>query len=165
MYSYEDRIRALKLYIKYGKSAAATVRELGYPSRKNLHRWYRTYIETGGLPERPPSTQKYSIEQKQRAVDHYLSHGRCLARTTRALGYPCVEMLAKWIDELNPGMRQRFTGKVRGTALSHAQKQDAVIELCSRQGAASEVAVDVGVSRQVLYKWKDQRLDDEVGPY
>lgn len=29
MYSYEDRIRALKLYIKYGKRAAATVRELG----------------------------------------------------------------------------------------------------------------------------------------
>lgn len=38
MYSYEERIRAVKLYIKYGKSAAAVVGELGYPLRKNLRR-------------------------------------------------------------------------------------------------------------------------------
>ncbi|MDZ4058204.1 MAG: DUF4817 domain-containing protein, partial [Polynucleobacter sp.] len=34
MYSYEQRIKAVELYIKYGRSAAATVRELGYPSKK-----------------------------------------------------------------------------------------------------------------------------------
>ncbi len=164
MYSYEDRIRAVELYLKYGKSASATVRELGYPSPKNLRRWYLTYVDKGGLQERPCPKPKYSTEQKQRAVDHYLSHGRCLASTTRALGFPCVEMLGKWIDELQPGMRRRFTGKARGTSLSRAQKQHAVIELCSRQGAASEVAVEVGVSRQVLYKWKDQLLDGEAGP-
>ncbi len=36
MYSYEDRVRAVQLYIKYGRSAAATTRELGYPSRKSV---------------------------------------------------------------------------------------------------------------------------------
>lgn len=164
MYSYEDRIRAVELYLKYGKSASATVRELGYPSPKNLRRWYRTYVETGGLPERPRPKPKYSMEQKQKAVDHYLSHGRCLARTTRALGFPCVEVLGKWIDELHPGTRRRFTGKARGTSLSRAQKRHAVLELCSRQGSASEVALEVGVSRQVLYKWKDQLLDGEASP-
>ena len=41
MYSYEDRIRAMQLYIKYGKRTAAVILELGYPSRKNLRRWYR----------------------------------------------------------------------------------------------------------------------------
>jgi hypothetical protein len=30
MYSYEDRIRAVKLYIKLGKRTAATIRQLGY---------------------------------------------------------------------------------------------------------------------------------------
>ena len=30
MYTYEQRIKAVKLYIKYGRSAAATVHELGY---------------------------------------------------------------------------------------------------------------------------------------
>jgi putative transposase len=41
MYSYEDRIKAVELYIKYDKSAAATVQELGYPSYKMLIRWYK----------------------------------------------------------------------------------------------------------------------------
>jgi len=39
MYSYEDRIKAVTLYIKYDLSTADTVRELGYPSRKMLVRW------------------------------------------------------------------------------------------------------------------------------
>ena len=32
MHSYEDRIRAVKLYIKLGKRAGATIRQLGYPT-------------------------------------------------------------------------------------------------------------------------------------
>ena len=32
MYSYEDRIRAVKLYLKLGKRIAATLRQLGYPT-------------------------------------------------------------------------------------------------------------------------------------
>ena len=67
MYSYEDRMKAVQLYITYGRSAAAVVREPGHPSRKNLRRWYRTYVETGGLPEGARPKLKYSIEQKQRA--------------------------------------------------------------------------------------------------
>lgn len=45
MYSYEDRIRAVELYIRYGRKAAAVVRELGYPSCKNLIRWVREWVE------------------------------------------------------------------------------------------------------------------------
>ena len=36
MYSYEDRIRAVHLYISLGKRGAATVRQLGYPTTKAL---------------------------------------------------------------------------------------------------------------------------------
>lgn len=50
MYTDEQRIKAVKLYIKYGRSAAATVRELRYPSKKNLRRWHTIYIRTGRLP-------------------------------------------------------------------------------------------------------------------
>ena len=32
MYSYEERLRAVKLYIKLGKRVRATIRELGYPT-------------------------------------------------------------------------------------------------------------------------------------
>lgn len=43
MFSYEDRIRAVKLYIKLGKSLGATIRQLGYPTKNSLIGWYREY--------------------------------------------------------------------------------------------------------------------------
>ena len=36
MYSYEDRMRALALYVKLGKRPHATIRELGYPTKNAL---------------------------------------------------------------------------------------------------------------------------------
>lgn len=36
MYSKEEREKAIKLYIKYGKCAADVIRKLGYPDRKTL---------------------------------------------------------------------------------------------------------------------------------
>jgi hypothetical protein len=36
VYSHEDRMRAVVLYIKYDFSAADTTRELEYPGRKTL---------------------------------------------------------------------------------------------------------------------------------
>lgn len=110
MYSYEDRIRAVQLYIKYGKRTVTVIRELGYPSRKNLPRWYRAYIEAGDLPKRSRPKPRYTPEQKRTAVDHYSDHGCCLAGTRRALGYPSREVLASWVDELRPGTRRVVTG-------------------------------------------------------
>ncbi|MCY1552234.1 hypothetical protein D9M68_886160 [compost metagenome] len=39
MYSYEDRMRAVALYIKPGKRAKAAIRQLGYPSKNALKGW------------------------------------------------------------------------------------------------------------------------------
>ena len=36
MYSYEDRIRAVELYIKLGKRTSPTIRQLGYPTKNAL---------------------------------------------------------------------------------------------------------------------------------
>jgi hypothetical protein len=36
MYSYEDRIRAVELYIKLGKRVRPTIRQLGYAERAPL---------------------------------------------------------------------------------------------------------------------------------
>ncbi len=43
MFSYEDRIRAVKLYIKLGKRLGATIHQLGYPTKNSLIGWYREY--------------------------------------------------------------------------------------------------------------------------
>lgn len=36
MYSYEERMKAIELYIKYDQCATDTIRELGYPDRKSF---------------------------------------------------------------------------------------------------------------------------------
>jgi transposase-like protein len=43
MYSYEERIRAVKLYIKLGKRTGPTIRQLGYPTKNSLKGWYQEY--------------------------------------------------------------------------------------------------------------------------
>ena len=106
MYSYEERMKAVKLYIKYGLCAADTVRELGYPYRKMLARWYKEYKETGDLHKQFIKRPKYTPEQMKAAVDYYLEHGRNISRTVRTLGYPSREVLTEWISELAPGTRK-----------------------------------------------------------
>ena len=84
MYSYEERIRALKLYVKLGKRLGITIRQLGYPTKNSLIGWYREYeryrdLQMGYVR----SSGKYSVEQMQVAVQHYLDHGRCPSGTGR----------------------------------------------------------------------------------
>ncbi len=43
MFTEEEKIRAIELYFKYGKKLAPVVRELGYPSKRNLRRWSRSW--------------------------------------------------------------------------------------------------------------------------
>ena len=93
MHSYEDRIRAVELYFRYGKRLTVVVRELGYPSVKQLGRWVRIFEEYGDLPRELKPRKRYSHAQKVAAVEHYLTHGGCLAYTRRAFGYPSNEVL------------------------------------------------------------------------
>ncbi|MGF6873575.1 transposase-like protein [Paraburkholderia sp. MM5477-R1] len=95
MYSYEDRIQAVRLYLKLGKRIRATIRQLGYPTKNSLKGWHREYEQCHDLRiGYVRAAQRYSAEQKQAAVDHYLNHDRCAAATLRALGYPSRGTLA-----------------------------------------------------------------------
>jgi len=163
MYSYEDRIRAVKLYIKLGQRTGATIRQLGYPTKNALKSWHREYEQGRDLPVGyARSKPKYSDEQKKVAARHYLDHGRCLAATVKALGYPCIEALAAWVDALHPETRKRVVGKARSVPRPPELRQAAVIELCTRQASARAVAQKLAVSRGALYKWKNQLLGSEA---
>lgn len=48
MFTEEEKIRAIELYFKYGKKLAPVIRELGYPSKRNLRRWIRSWEAGGG---------------------------------------------------------------------------------------------------------------------
>ena len=112
MYSYEDRVRAVKLYIKLGKRIAATICELGYPTKNALKGWHREFERSRDLPMGyVRSKWKYSDEQKRLAVDHYLTHGRSIAATRKALGFPCRQTLADWVVELHPDAAKCIVGR------------------------------------------------------
>lgn len=50
MYSYEDRLRAVQLYIKLEKRVRLTIRPLGYPTKDAFKSWYRAYERSADMP-------------------------------------------------------------------------------------------------------------------
>lgn len=160
MYSYDDRLRAVRLYIKLGKRAGLTIRQLGYPTKNALKAWHRAYEQRQDLPPAYMREPKYTQAQRQQAVEHFAAHGRCLAVTIKALGYPSRSLLASWIRDAHPELRPRV-GQAH-EALSSQDRQSAVMALCLRQGSAQQVAQELGVSRPSLYNWRNQLLSNEA---
>ncbi len=64
MYSYEDRLRAVRLYIKLGKRVGLTILPLGYPTENALKGWYRAYEKRLDLPAGYVRQPMYSQAQK-----------------------------------------------------------------------------------------------------
>ena len=46
-YTREQRLRAVRLYERYGRSAVAVIDELGYPSGQTLAVWHRLWVRAG----------------------------------------------------------------------------------------------------------------------
>lgn len=159
MYSYEDRLRAVHLYIKLGKRIGLTIRQLGYPTKNALKAWYLEYEQRRQLRAGYTRPAKYSRADKKRAVEHYLEHGRCIAATIKALGYPSRSLLSAWLQELR-SQRTRVVGRTR--ELAPEAKQSAVIAFCTRPVSAQTLADEIGVSRGSLYKWKNQLLGHDA---
>lgn len=157
MYSYEERMRAVKLFIQYDHSFASIKRELGYPnSRVTLNAWFAEYQKNNTLHQNFIKTEKYSAEQRQHAINHYYEHGRCISRTIRSLGYPSRTLLKQWLVESHP---EDFSDCVKRVSLINfttEQKEQAALDLCTREGNAKSVADKYGVSQCSLYKWKHQ---------
>jgi len=149
----------VQLYVKLGKRIGLTIRQLGYPTKNALKTWYREYEQSHELRAGYTRPAKFSQADKERAVEHYLEHGRCIAATIKALGYPCRSLLSVWLQALHP-QRTRVIG--RSQELAREAKQSAVIAFCTRPASAQAVADEVGVSRGSLYKWKNQLLGHDA---
>ena len=163
MYSYDDRIRAVKLYIKFGKRLAPTIRQLGYPTKNALKIWYQEYERSQDLSFGYVRTKRtYSDEQKVAAVNHFLDTGRCISATIEALGYPGRETLRAWVIEHHPEAVKRIVGRARSQPRPMDLKRMAVLALCTRDESAQTVAEKLGVCRPTLYNWKNQLLGPEV---
>lgn len=163
MYSYEDRVRAVKLYFELGRRLRLTLLKLGYPTKNSLIAWVREFEHKQNLKQGYQRQKwKYDEEDRRRAVEHYVENGHCLAYTRRTLGYPCRITLNKWIRELRPDLCKTIVGKSPSSAFSFPEKQEAVIALNTRNGTGLEVAKLIGVSRPTLYNWSTQLLGEMV---
>ena len=160
MYSYDDRIRAVRLYIQYDKSAAAVIRELGYPERKTLRYWYKEYLRDNGLKKKFVRSPKYNGAQKEAAVKHYMEHGKCASRTIRALGYPSRALLKQWVMELCPEEKPHCSAGRSLVHLTKEQKEAAVMELCTKDENAQEIASRYHVSRCSIYQLARELLGE-----
>ncbi|WP_411268846.1 hypothetical protein [Enterococcus sp. OL5] len=118
MFSHEERVKAIQLFLKYDCSYTTSIRELDYPSVGALRKWYKKYLITGALHLKHRKKSKYFEEQKRIAVNHYFEYGQCYARTIRMLGYPNRESLRQWCEELAPRAR-----KLRKSAIKLNQDQ------------------------------------------
>ena len=155
MYSYEDRKRAVELYIKYDFSASSVILELGYPeSSRSITRWYKEYKETGELRKARRGKRVYTSQQRECAVRYYLEHGKNLHKTVKALGYPHRETLAQWINEDCPEEKRYCKHGTPEVYLTPEQREHAAIDLCTRTGKAQVVADEYHVSRTTLYNYK-----------
>ena len=87
----------------------------GYPTKNVLKGWYREYERRFDLPRGyARSKPKYSQKQKEVAVGHFFDHGRCIAFTIKALGYPARKSLRSWIHELHPELHIRSSADPTG---------------------------------------------------
>jgi len=65
VYTREERMKAVELYIKHKKNATPVIRALGYPENASLSRWYKIYMkekETGILHDKLFWLLKYPLE-------------------------------------------------------------------------------------------------------
>lgn len=154
MYSYEERLKAVKLYIQYDRSYASVYRELGYPpSSHSIKLWVKEYEQNGDLHKSYNKANKYSDEQRQAAIRYYVEHGRSKSRTVKALGYPTRQQLTEWIKQDLPDEVRPCTSSRSLVHLSKEQKEQVAIELCTRDGSAQEIADKYNVSRYSVYNW------------
>ena len=68
MYSREEKLKAVELFIKYDKSPASAIRELGYPCRATLYAWYEEYLANGCRAPSTSAHRRYTEDQKRAAV-------------------------------------------------------------------------------------------------
>lgn len=161
MYSYEDRIRAVKFYINCGYNAAYTVRKLGYPDVTNIKHWYREYSELNDLHHGRKKVSKYTDKEKRDAVDYYFSHDCNALRTVKELGYPSRPLLVQWVNELCPQEGERrcksFKPHVR---CSQEEKIQAVMESCKGNLKLAQIAEIYGVTPSAVSTWRKELLGE-----
>lgn len=162
MYSLEEKKKAVDLYIQYDKQLSKTIKTFGYPSRNSLRGWYYEFRDSGEFKDTYTRKQRYSEDEKEKAIKYYFEHGTNATKTIAALGYPCRAVLKQWIAEKFPGQQKDCSYRKSLIEYTEEQKESAVKELLLREKPVKDIADNIGVDRVTLYNWKNQQLGKEA---
>ncbi|MGN1134054.1 MAG: IS3 family transposase [Oscillospiraceae bacterium] len=161
MYTYEQRMKAVQLYIKSDKDFNSVYNELGYPSPNSLLKWYKEFISTGDLKVSAALKPRFTREQIEYALKYYYEHGQKIVATIRAIGYPSRVTLSTWIAE-NPEFEKYAPDTCNDTKdlikYSTEQKKEIVIEWLESGEPAYKIAAKYSVSKSVISQWKKDLL-------
>lgn len=160
MYTYEERLRAVKTYIALDFRLNRTIAELGYPSHQALRDWYKEYSEKGDLHRDFIRESQYTQQQKEEAIEHYYANGRNLSKTSKALGYAKRDTIRKWVAETLPAEKINCVIGHAVVKCTEEQKRQAVVEFCARDGCSEKIANSYGVSHSTLYVWKRKLFEN-----
>jgi len=152
MYDYEQRIKAVEMYLELN-SAEKVVKHLGYPSLKILRKWIYEYKETGDLHKesRKINPRKYTIEEKEAAVNFYLNSKYGYHKAAKILGYPASSMqLRSWVME-----SKKYKNKTCDLSLDMIEYSKdnfikAVVELCDCKDSLETICEKYNISKNIL---------------
>lgn len=169
MYSQEERIKAVQLYIESGNCEGEVIRVLGYPSPNTLRSWYKEYLCTGALHAASAPKPRYTEQQKAVAVAYFKDNKTTLTQACRALGYPTRYVLRRWILEINPELLKKDAKHcaTSSSSVKYSQEQKlAAVEAMLVDGIPDyKVAAQYRVCKATIYKWRHQLLGkDGIAP-
>ena len=156
-HTQEEKQRAIELYISSGFSPTFVRRTLGYPSRSMLSRWYNDYLRDGFVRKPEKWAGKYTAEQKKKAIEYYLNHGKNRAKTVRDLGYPSQTLLYEWTKEFTPKKHRTYKPPKKFSAEDCIE---ILVELAASR--VTQVAERHDISEATLYNWQKKFLGEEV---
>ena len=165
MYSYEERMEAVKAYIDCNFSFAVVKRKLGYPKQyTSLRGWYEEYAATSELKDKATRKARYTKEQIRRAVRYYMKY-RNIAKTLRDLNYPSRPLLKSWISERYPDEFADKQSKRPAISIDKELKEQAVIDYYEGDISITDIADKYKVSRTAIYKWVEKITPNGIKAY
>lgn len=165
MYSYEERMEAVRLYIDCNFSFAVVKRKLGYPKQyTSLRGWYEEYEATSELKDKATRKARYTKEQIRRAVRYYMKY-RNIAKTLRDLNYPSRPLLKLWISQRYPDEFADKESKRPAISIDKELKEQAVIDYYEGDISITDIADKYKVSRAAIYKWVEKITPNGIKAY
>lgn len=163
MFSYEERLNIITLYIANKYNAKKTANQLGNVSESSIRSWYKEFEKQGDLNHtgKTSAIYQYTLKERAFAVEQYFRFGS-YKKTVEHLGYPSPTTLVTWVTQAL-SISSNCNPQHRVVKCSLEMKEQAVIALCTRQRTAQEVADAFAVSRMTLYRWRNELLGEESG--